>query len=100
MANYLKESTASFLTRKDNNTSLITVTGAECSPDLKRATIFITVFPTAKEEEALNFVKRQRSELREYLKNTMETKIIPFVDFALDLGEKNRQKIDELLRKK
>jgi ribosome-binding factor A len=38
--------------------------------------------------------------MREFLKKNMRTKIIPFVDFAIDLGEKNRQKIDELLRAK
>ena len=100
VANYLKELSAEFLARENNNTSLITVTGADCSSDLKRATIFITVLPTEKEEEALAFTKRKRTELREYLKKTMKTKITPFIDFAIDLGEKNRQKIDELLREK
>jgi len=28
----------------------------------------------------------------------MEVKVIPFVEIAIDQGEKNRQKIDELLR--
>jgi hypothetical protein len=28
----------------------------------------------------------------------MSTKIIPFLDVAIDKGEKNRQKIDELLK--
>jgi ribosome-binding factor A len=98
VANFIKEQAALFLTRTENKTSLITVTGADCSPDLKRGTIFITVLPATKETEALAFVKRQRAELREYLSKHMQTKNIPFLDFAIDLGEKNRQKIDELLR--
>ncbi|MCX6752493.1 MAG: ribosome-binding factor A [Candidatus Nomurabacteria bacterium] len=98
VANYLKEATAEFLERENNGTSLITVTSATCSPDLKKATIFITVFPTEKEKPALEFAKRKRGELREFLKKTMTTKNIPFVDIAIDLGEKHRQKIDELLR--
>ena|SRR3989344_3521936 len=100
VANFLKEQAALFLGRVDNNTSLITVTGANCSPDLKRATVFITVFPVTKEKEALAFSRRKRSELREFLKKNMTTKIIPFIDIAIDQGEKNRQKIDELLREK
>lgn len=100
VANYLKELTALFLAREGNNTSLITVTGANCSPDLKRATVFITVLPTTKEGEALAFIKRKRPELRDFLKKNMKTKITPFIDVAIDLGEKNRQKIDELLREK
>ena len=45
VANYIKERTAEFLQRENNGTSLITVTSATCSPDLKRATVFITVLP-------------------------------------------------------
>ena len=100
VANFIKEMAAEFLAREKNNTSLITVTGANCSPDLKRATVFITVLPVSKEAEALAFTKRKRPELREYLMKHMETKITPFIDIAIDLGEKNRQKIDELLREK
>jgi len=98
VANFLKELTAEFLGRENNKTSLITVTSATCSPDLKRATIFITVFPEEKEKVALEFAKRKRGELREFFKKTMTTKNIPFIDIEIDLGEKHRQKIDELLR--
>ncbi len=99
-ANFIKELTAKFLARENNNTSLITVTGANCSPDLKRATVFITVLPENKEQEALAFTKRKRAELRNFLKENMKTKITPFIDIAIDLGEKNRQKIDKLLTQK
>jgi ribosome-binding factor A len=68
------------------------------SPDTKRATIFITVLPDEKEAGALEFVKRKRKDLREHLKKNIKIKIIPFVDIQIDRGEKNRQKIDELLR--
>ena len=100
MANFLKELTAEFLGRENNKTSLITVTRATCSPDLKRATIFITVFPTDKEKAALDFAKRKRPELREFFKKNMVVKNIPFIDIEIDQGEKHRQKIDELLRQK
>ena len=98
VANYLKELAAQFLGQENNKTSLITVTSATCSPDLKRATIFITVFPVEKEKTALEFAKRKRPELREFFKKKLEIKTIPFVDIAIDLGEKKRQRIDELLR--
>ena len=100
MANLIKELGAQFLGRESNNTSLITVTSATVSPDTKRGTIFITVFPEEKEHDALDFAKRKRGELREYLKKNMKIKIIPFIDIEIDLGEKNMQKIDELLREK
>ena len=100
VANLIKELSAQFLEREKNNTSLITVISATCSPDLKRGTIFITVLPDNKENEALGFAKRKRGELREYLKKNMRTKVIPFLDIEIDKGEKNRQRIDELLRAK
>lgn len=98
--NNIKELAAQFLGKENNRTSLITVTSASCSPDLKKATIFITVLPSSKEDSALGFVKRQRGELREFLKKNMPIKTIPFIDIEIDMGEKNRQKIDELLREK
>ena len=97
VANLIKELSAVFLERESNLTSLLTVTSASISPDLKNATILITVLPEEKENEALEFAKRKRGDLREYLRENLKTKNIPFLDIALDRGEKNRQKIDELL---
>jgi len=99
IANKVKELAAEFLSRAGNRSSLITVTSANCSPDLKNATIYITVLPENKEQAALMFVKRNLGEFRDYLKENLSTKTIPFLEVELDLGEKNRQKIDELLRK-
>ena len=53
VANNIKELAATFLGRENNRTSLITVTSADCSPDLKRATVYITVLPTEKEKTAV-----------------------------------------------
>jgi len=100
VANLIKELSAVFLERESNSTSLLTVTSASVSPDLKNATILITVLPEEKENEALEFAKRKRKELREYLRENLKIKNIPFLDIALDRGEKNRQKIDQLLREK
>jgi hypothetical protein len=46
--------------------------------------------------ESFNVTKK----LEEFLKKNMAIKTIPFVDIMIDQGEKNRQKIDELLREK
>ena len=65
MANLIKELSAVFLERESNRPSLLTVTSASISPDLKNATILITVLPEEKENEALEFAKRKRRELHE-----------------------------------
>ncbi|OGD66741.1 hypothetical protein A2442_01295 [Candidatus Campbellbacteria bacterium RIFOXYC2_FULL_35_25] len=92
----LKSLAAQFLQNESNYTSLITVTSADVSKDLKRATIFITVYPTAGEESALNFVKRKRKDFKSFAKSKLKMKSVPFFDFEIDKGEKNRQRIDEI----
>lgn len=98
--NLLRELAAEFLARNAGRESMITVTGARVSPDLKRGTVLISVLPTKDEENALGFCKRRRSEFRDFMKKNLKTKVIPFIDFEIDYGEKNRQKIDELLKNK
>ena len=94
----IRDLSARFLELEGSGASLITVTKVEMSRDEKYATILFTVFPDAQEKTALEFAKRKRPELRDFLKKNMNIKTIPFIDIAIDLGEKNRQKIDELLK--
>lgn len=94
----IKEISARFLEAESNRTSLITVTNCTVSDDNKNAIIYITVLPEEKEKIALGFAKRQRGELREKIKKSLNTKVIPYIDIDIDKGEKNRQRIDELLR--
>ena len=89
---------ARFLTHNGNGVSLLTVTRAHLSSDEKRATIFFTVFPEAQEKTALEFAKRKRSEFKEFVKEHSKLGRIPLLDFDIDMGEKNRQKIDSLLK--
>lgn len=92
----IKHLVAQFLERESNGTSLITVTNATVSKDLKRATLFITVFPDSSEASALDFTKRKRSDLKSFIQSKLKMRVTPFLDFEIDQGEKNRQKIDEL----
>ncbi len=92
----LKNLVAQFLEQESNGTSLITVTNATVSKDLKKATIFVSILPESSEESALNFIKRRRKDARIFLKKKLDMRVIPFLDFELDYGEKNRQRIDEL----
>ena len=96
----VKRLSARFLQEESSKQSLITVTSCDISPDLRKATIFITVLPVESEEFALNFVRRKRRDLREYIKHNTKMKVLPFIDVKIDEGEKNRQKIDELTKNK
>ncbi len=95
----LKELAAQYLHSASNGQSLITVTDCLISNNLKKATIFITVYPELKEGEALNFAKRQRGNLREFIKDHSLLGKLPFLDVKIDEGEKYQQKIDRLLKK-
>lgn len=88
---------AQFLQRESNHTSLITVTHVELTPDGKKAIIYFTVLPEDKQKGALDFAKRKRTEFRTYVKDKSRIGRLPFFDFEIDMGEKNRQRIDELL---
>ena len=87
---------AKFLQIESNRTSLITVTDVLLSDDGKSAKILFSVFPEDKEKGVLDFVKRKRSDFRNYVTNNSRLMRIPFFDFILDIGEKNRQKIDRI----
>ena len=93
----LRDLAARFLTINSNKSSLLTVTSVDLTKDGKRATIFFTVFSEKFEKTALLFVKRKRSEFKEFIRENAKLGKIPQVDFEIDLGEKNRQKIDSLL---
>ncbi|MEI6352412.1 MAG: ribosome-binding factor A [Candidatus Nomurabacteria bacterium] len=88
-----------FFQRESSGASLITVTKADISKDLKRANIFITVYPETKEDQALEFAKRMRTDLRTDLKNKLHIRVIPNVEVKIDQGEKARQEMDIVFKK-
>ena len=96
----IRDLAAKFLHTENNGSSLITVTDVELSKDAKYATILFTVFPDSHQRTALEFAKRKRSEFKQYVRENSTLGRIPFFDFAIDFGEKNRQKIDNLLNQK
>lgn len=92
----IKHLAAEYLQRESNRTSLITVTSVDLYDHDSKATILITVLPEDKERVVLEFARRHRPEFRDFLKEKARLRVIPFIDFEIDLGEKNRQRIDEL----
>jgi ribosome-binding factor A len=92
----IRDLASRFLSLQSNRTSLITVTKIEANDKGSSVKIYFTVFPENQEKAALDFARRQRSEFREYIKDNARLMRIPHVDFAIDFGEKSRQKIDAL----
>ena len=72
---------ADFFARTANPQSLITVTRADVSPDLKNIKVFFSVLPEKFEESALAFAKRNRTDFREYVKNHSVMRYLPIIYF-------------------
>ncbi len=98
IANQIKELSASYIERIAGLTSLITVTRVVLSDDKKHAKIMISVLPREKEAAAYGFIRRNLGEIRKYVFKSLKINPLPYLDVEIDEGEKNRQKIDELLK--
>ena len=99
IGNNIRELSALWIERESEKTSMITVTRVEMTPDNKSAKIMISVLPQEKENAAYGFVRRNLGDLRKYITKNLRINPIPFLEVEIDEGEKNRQKIDELLTK-
>jgi len=87
---------ADYFSRESNRQSLITVTNIDLRNRASKAIILITVLPEDKEQSALEFAQRQLSEFREYVMKNSRIQRVPFFEARLDVGEKNRQRMDEI----
>ncbi len=92
----VKSLAAEFVQRESNGISLITITDVAIADRGGRATIYFTVLPEDKQKGVMDFLKRKRAEFREHVMEKSRIGRIPFFDFALDIGEKNRQRIDTI----
>ena len=92
----LRHAAAEFLSREAGPQSLITVTAARVSSDFSHATIYFTVLPDTAEAAALGLANRHVEDLKAFLKTRAKLPRTPHIDFAIDLGEKSRQRLDEI----
>lgn len=97
LTQHLKELAAEFVSLNSNRTSLITITNAELTGTCEKITFYVSVFPEEAEGPAIGFLLRKRGECKQYLKEKSRVQRIPHVEFAIDEGEKNRRRVDELL---
>jgi len=93
----LQEAAAAYIGKESNRQSLITVTRADLARHEDSVTFYVTVFPESAEGPALGFLLRKRGDVREYIKQTLPSKRVPHVEFALDEGDKHRRRVDDLL---
>ncbi|MFA6315108.1 MAG: hypothetical protein WC648_01920 [Candidatus Paceibacterota bacterium] len=92
----LRELAAQYFSRESNRLSMITITDVEIQAHGTRAVILMTVLPESEEESAVSFAHRQLSEFKKYVQENSRIARIPFFDVRIDIGEKNRQHMDEI----
>jgi ribosome-binding factor A len=95
----LSQEVSNILNKKIHNKGLgfVTVTGAECSKDLKTAHIWISVMDKNK-EESLKILKSHIREIQRELIRRVDMKYCPKINFRLDESEDNYRRIDKLLK--
>lgn len=96
-ASLISRFAAEYFEVEANKDSLITVTKTDMSDRGRRASVFFTVLPRERELEALEFAKRRQKDFRQFIMSKKSFGFVPKIDFAIDEGEHNRQRIDELL---
>ncbi len=94
----IKNMTAQFIGLQSNRTSLITVTNIELQNKGKDVIVYVSVLPEEKEEAVMDFLNRKRIEMRNFLKGKIRMRVLPHFSFEIDMGEKNRQKIEHIIQ--
>ncbi len=96
MVSRLVHLAAVYIAREAGRQTLITPTRADVSRDGSNATIFVSIFPDHEAPHAMEFLGRHVKNFRDFMKKEGRFPRIPRVRFEHDLGEKNRQHLDEL----
>lgn len=99
VASLIQEQIATYIQHEANTDPLITVTRVTIAPDYRRATVFFTTIPDGREADAQVFLQRHGSDMRHYLKKQSNLKYIPHLEFMLDVGERHRQHMDEVVNR-
>lgn len=81
--------------------AMVTVSEVRVSPDLSIAKVYVSIFPSAKQVEALKVLEDNKKAIRGELghKVANQLRIVPEMDFYLDTTLDYAEHIDELLKK-
>lgn len=96
LSEIIRELASEFFSRESNRKSLITITNVDISAKGSHARILFTVLPEHQEEAALDFMHRQLTDLKHFVMEKSRIGHIPYFEVAIDKGEKNRQRLDEI----
>ncbi len=86
--------------RTDRIRGLVSVTGADVSPDLKNAKIYVSILAKNKEEEQSSFEElcAHAGFIRHELAHMMRTRTVPEIRFYRDGSFEYGEKIDRIIK--
>ncbi len=76
---------------------LITVVRADASPTLEHATIWISVFPSEKEQETLEKIQEKIYSIQQALNKRLVMRTVPKIRFEIDKTEEQASRIEEII---
>lgn len=81
--------------------ALVTVSEVRVSPDLSVAKVFVSIFPSARQEAVMGILEENNKALRGELGHVVakQFRIVPELVFLLDTSLDYAQHIEELLKK-
>ena len=79
---------------------IVSVTKVSTTPDLKFAKVYLSVYANTEEERlaALETARRSKNFIRNRLKELVQIRLLPDLDFKLDTSVDYGMKIDGILR--
>jgi len=86
-----------FITRNSGGQSLITITSMEQADRSNHMLIRVSVLPETQENAVIDFLQRNATDMRNYVKDKSRLGMLPFLSFEIDRGEKHRQSIFEII---
>lgn len=77
--------------------AIITITGVEINKDLEHASVYIGVFPPAKNEAVMETLNAARQTLQWELTKKLNIRPMPSIAFKLDVGAENAAAVEKKL---
>lgn len=81
--------------------AMVTVSEVRVSPDLSVAKVYVSIFPSEKQDKVMKLLEDNKKAIRGELGRQVasQLRIVPELDFYLDTTLDYAQRIEELLRK-
>lgn len=83
---------------QDAGNGLVTISKVETSPDMRHAKIWLSILG-GQDETIFSSIKKNIYDIQGELNRSLNMKIIPRLEFALDTSPRNAQHISELFQR-